>query len=56
MNCMFFIILKHVKIYANWMLFAIQSIKLIYMYIILYYKNLKFKYLINDITIDILSP
>ena len=41
----------HVKFRDNWMLFIIQSINL-FLFIILEYKNLKFKHLINNITID----
>ena len=41
----------HVKFRDNWMLFIIQSINL-FLFIILEYKNLKFKYLINNIAID----
>ena len=48
-----YILNTHVKIRVNWMLFTISSINL-FLYIILNYKNLKFKYLIDDIAIDIL--
>ena len=41
----------HVKFRDNRMLFIIQSINL-FLFIILEYKNLKFKYLINNIAID----
>ena len=48
-----YILNTHVKFRVNWMLFTISSINL-FLYIILNYKNLKFKYLIDDIDIDIL--
>ena len=48
-----YILNTHVKFCVNWMLFTISSINL-FLYIILNYKNLKFKYLIDDIDIDIL--
>ena len=48
-----YILNTHVKFLVNWMLFTISSINL-FLYIILNYKNLKFKYLIDDIAIDIL--
>ena len=48
-----YILNTHVKFLVNWMLFTISSINL-FLYIILNYKNLKFKYLIDDIDIDIL--
>ena len=47
-----YILNTHVKIRVNWMLFTISSINL-FLYIILNYKNLKFKYLIDDIVIDL---
>ena len=40
----------HVKFHSNRMLFTIRSINL-FLYILLDYKILKFKYLIDDITI-----
>ena len=50
---MFFYILKtHIKFYVNQMLFIIWSINLNF-YVILNYKNSKFKDLIDDITIDL---
>ena len=42
------------KFHANRMLFSIQSINY-FLCIILDYKNSKFKYLIDDIAIDLLS-
>ena len=48
-----YILNTHVKFLVNWMLFTISSINL-FLYIILNYKNLKFKYLIDYIDIDIL--
>ena len=43
----------HVKFHSNWMLFIIQLINLLLMHI-LDHRNLKFKYLIDDIVIDFL--
>ena len=48
---MFFMFLTYIKFCINWLLFIIRSINL-FLYIILDYKNLKFKYLINGIVID----
>ena len=47
-----YILNTHVKFCVNWMLFTISSINL-FLYIILNYKNLKFKYLIDDIAINL---
>ena len=44
----------YVKFHSNRILFTIQSIKL-FKYIILDKKNLKFKHLIDDIAMDLLS-
>ena len=44
----------HFKFYVNKMLLIIQSIHL-FLYIILYYKNMKFKYLIDNKKIDFFS-
>ena len=48
LNYIFFIFLIHIKFHTNRMLFIIQYITY-FLCIILYYKNLKFKHLINDI-------
>ena len=47
-----YIFKTHVKFPANLMLFTIQPIDL-FLCIILDYKNLKFKYLIDDLTINL---
>ena len=44
-------VLNIVKFYTNWILFTIWLIHLFFMHNFLYYKILKFKYLIDDITI-----
>ena len=49
----FYIFNMHVKLCSNRMLFIIQSTNL-FLCIILEYKNLKFKHLIDDIGIDFL--
>ena len=46
-----YILNMHVQFYANRMLFIIWSINL-FLYIVLDYKNLKFKYLIDGIAIN----
>ena len=48
-SCMFFIFLI-----VNWILFTIQLVNF-FLYIILDYKNLKFKHLIDNISIHFLS-
>ena len=48
---MLFIFLIRVKFHVNYILFIIQSIYFLCM--ILNYKNLKFKYLINDMVIGL---
>ena len=47
-----YVLKTNVKFHVNQMLFTIQSIS-IYLYIILGYKNSKFKHLIEDIATDI---
>jgi len=48
-----YILKTHVKIHVNWILFTIRSITY-FLCIILNYKNLKFKHLIDNIVIDLL--
>ena len=47
-----YVLNTHIKFYVNWMLFTIRSINL-FLGIILYYKNLKFKHLVDNIVIDL---
>ena len=47
-----YVLNTHVKFSTNWILFTIRSINL-FLCIILDYKKLKFKHLIDDIAIDI---
>ena len=47
-----YILNMYVKFYVNWILFIIWSIKL-FLFIILYFKILKFKHLIDDIVINL---
>ena len=51
---MFFMFVTCVTFHANWMLFTIRSINLFLIYN-LDYKNLKFKYFIDEIVIDFWS-
>ena len=51
---MFFMFVTCVKFHANWMLFTIRSINL-FLICNLDYKNLKFKYFIDGIVIDLWS-
>ena len=54
MNCIFSIFLKNVKISCQLDIIYHSIHKIIFLCIILDYKNLKFKYLIDDIAIGIL--
>ena len=47
-----YILNTHIKFHVNWILFTIRFINL-FLCIILDYKNLKFKYLIDDIVINL---
>ena len=46
----FYVLNTYIKFYVNWILFIIRFINLFFMH-----KNLKFKYLINNIIIDLYS-
>ena len=48
----FYVFNIHVKFHSNWMLFTIRS-KNLYLVHIFYHKNLKFKHVIDDITINL---
>ena len=47
----FYVFHSHVKFHLNWILFYCSINKFIFLCIILDHKNLKFKYLINDVAI-----